>query len=61
VRAVLVERLWDRLASAALAPMTRDALDAVARHDTDPYAAADVLLAALARHEQPQEPPQEAS
>jgi LAO/AO transport system kinase len=58
VRAVLVERLWDRLASPALAPLTRGALDAVARHDTDPYAAADALLAALARQEPPQAPPQ---
>jgi LAO/AO transport system kinase len=51
VRAVLVEWLWDRLASDALAAETDAALDAVARHDTDPYAAADQLLAALAREE----------
>jgi LAO/AO transport system kinase len=51
VRAVLVERLWDRLASPALAGQTDAALDAVARHDSDPYAAADLLLAALSREE----------
>jgi LAO/AO transport system kinase len=51
VRAVLAERLWDRLASPALGEATDAALDAVARHDTDPYAAADTLLAALAREE----------
>lgn len=47
VRAVLVERLWDRLRADPLAAGTDAALDAVARHDTDPYAAADTLLAAL--------------
>jgi LAO/AO transport system kinase len=51
VRAVLVERLWDRLASPALAAATDAALDEVARHETDPYAAADALLAALGREE----------
>jgi LAO/AO transport system kinase len=51
VRAVLVERLWDRLAGPGLAERTAGALDAVARHETDPYAAADALLAALAREE----------
>ncbi len=51
VRAVLVERLWQRLASTDLAPQTEAALDAVARHDSDPYAAADALLAALGREE----------
>ena len=55
VRAVLVERLWDRLAGPVLAEVTAQTLDAVARHDTDPYAAADALLAALARQELPQE------
>jgi LAO/AO transport system kinase len=53
VRAVLVERLWDRLASPALAGETDAVLDAVARHDADPYAAADALLAALGREETP--------
>ncbi len=51
VRAVLVERLWARLAAPALAGATDAALEAVARHDTDPYAAADALLAALGREE----------
>jgi LAO/AO transport system kinase len=47
VRAVLVERLWERLGSPALAGATDDALAAVAAHELDPYAAADGLLAAL--------------
>ena len=51
VRAVLVERLWDRLDAPGMRVATADALDAVARHDTDPYAAADRLLAALGREE----------
>lgn len=51
VRAVLVERLWDRLGTLAMARATEAALDAVARHETDPYAAADALLAALSREE----------
>jgi len=51
VRAVLAERLWDRLASPALAAGTDAALDAVARHESDPYAAADALLAALGQEE----------
>jgi GTPase len=51
VRAVLVERLWDRLSSSVLAGQTDTALDAVARHESDPYAAADALLAALGREE----------
>jgi LAO/AO transport system kinase len=49
VRAVLVERLWERLAAPALADPTGEAIDAVAAHDLDPFAAADRLLAALAR------------
>jgi len=49
VRAVLVERLWDRLATPGLAPETDAAIIAVAAHDLDPYAAADELLAAVAR------------
>jgi LAO/AO transport system kinase len=51
VRAVLVERLWDRLGTLAMAGATEAALDAVARHETDPYAAADALLAAMSREE----------
>ena len=49
VRAVLVERLWDRLATPALSEGTDAAILAVAAHDLDPYAAADELLAAVAR------------
>jgi LAO/AO transport system kinase len=52
LRAVLVERLWLRLAAAPLATVTEAAIDAVAAHELDPYAAADRLLAAL-REEQP--------
>jgi len=52
VRAVLVERLWERLRSPGIAPATDAAIDAVATHEIDPYAAADRLLAAL-RTEEP--------
>jgi LAO/AO transport system kinase len=48
VRAVLMERIWERLEAAPLAPITGEAIEAVAAHDLDPYAAADRLLAALA-------------
>ncbi len=47
VRAVIVERLWERLRSPGVAPATNAAIDAVAAHEIDPYAAADRLLAAL--------------
>ena len=47
VRAVIVERLWERLRSPGIAPATNAAIDAVAAHEIDPYAAADRLLAAL--------------
>ncbi len=53
VRAVLVERLWERLRSPGVAPATNAAIDAVAAHEIDPYAAADRLLAAL-RTEEPE-------
>ena len=52
VRAVLVERLWERLRSPGVASATDAAIDAVAAHEIDPYAAADRLLAAL-RTEEP--------
>jgi LAO/AO transport system kinase len=48
VRAVLIERLWDRLAAPGMAGETQAAIDAVAGHELDPYAAADRLLATLA-------------
>ncbi len=51
VRAVLVERLWERLRSPGVAPATDAAIDAVATHEIDPYAAADRLLAALRTEE----------
>ena len=44
VRAVLVERLWDRLTTADRATATEAAIAAVADHELDPYAAADRLL-----------------
>lgn len=47
VRAVIVERLWERLFAPGVAPATNAAIDAVAAHEIDPYAAADRLLAAL--------------
>ena len=47
VRAVLVERLWERLAAPGVAGATNSAIDEVAAHHLDPYAAADRLLAAL--------------
>jgi LAO/AO transport system kinase len=52
VRAVLVERLWERLRAPGVAPATEAVIDAVATHEIDPYAAADRLLAAL-RTEEP--------
>jgi LAO/AO transport system kinase len=50
VRAVVAERLWERLAGPAGAEAAA-AFDAVAAHTLDPYAAADRLLAALDRKE----------
>ncbi len=47
IRALLVERLWERLGSAELAPVTEAAITAVAAHELDPYTAADRLLASL--------------
>jgi hypothetical protein len=52
VRAVLVERIWERLRGPAIAATTHDAIEGVAAHLVDPYAAADRLLAAL-RNEEP--------
>jgi LAO/AO transport system kinase len=53
VRAVLVERLWDRLTAPARRAALDEALESVASHESDPYAAADALLAALGREETP--------
>lgn len=47
VRAIILERLWERLRSPGNAEAVADAIDGVARHDLDPYAAADRLLAAM--------------
>ena len=52
VRSVLVERLWERLRAPGATAATDAAIDAVAAHEIDPYAAADRLLAALS-HEEP--------
>jgi LAO/AO transport system kinase len=51
VRAVLVERLWERLRGPGVAEATAAAIDDVAAHDIDPFAAADRLLAILEREE----------
>jgi LAO/AO transport system kinase len=51
VRAVVAERLWARLAAPPAADAVAQAIDAVAAHALDPYAAADRLLAALDRKE----------
>ncbi len=47
VRAILSERVADRLRSGPLADQTRQTLRAVADHELDPFAAADRLLAAI--------------
>lgn len=47
VWALLGDRVRGRLTAPDLAAVTTEALDAVARHDLDPYAAADRLMAAL--------------
>ena len=51
VRAVIVERLWQRLAGPGMVEATDEAITAVAGHELDPYTAADGLLAALERKE----------
>jgi len=47
VWAIVVERLRDRLRAPGRWPATEATLAAVARHELDPYAAADALLASL--------------
>jgi LAO/AO transport system kinase len=49
VRAVLADRLGDRLRDPRIAPMADALVDDVAEHRLDPYAAADRLLDAIAR------------
>jgi LAO/AO transport system kinase len=49
VRAVLADRLADRLRGDDLAPLTSSLVADVAEHRLDPYAAADRLLEAIAR------------
>jgi LAO/AO transport system kinase len=48
VRAVLADRLADRLRDPAIAPLAEALVDDVAEHRLDPYAAADRLLEAIA-------------
>lgn len=47
VRAVLVERIWERLEKPPHAAVTVEAIEAVAAHHLDPFAAADRLLSVL--------------
>ncbi|MBA2299701.1 MAG: methylmalonyl Co-A mutase-associated GTPase MeaB [Chloroflexi bacterium] len=49
VRAILAERLAERLQDDALAPLTASMVDEVAAHRLDPYTAADRLLDAILR------------
>jgi LAO/AO transport system kinase len=51
VRAILAERVADRLRAAPLATEADATLRAVADHELDPFAAADLLLAALGREQ----------
>jgi len=47
VGAIIADRLRERLAAPGRSAATRDIYDAVARHELDPFAAADRLLAAM--------------
>ena len=49
IRAVLADRLGDRLRDPEIAPLAESLVDDVAEHRLDPYAAADRLLDAIAR------------
>ena len=49
VRAILAERLAERLRDEGLAPLTDSLVDEVAEHRVDPYTAADRLLEAILR------------
>ncbi len=51
VRAIVAERVVDRLRAAPLAGEAEATLRAVADHELDPFAAADRLLAAIGREE----------
>jgi LAO/AO transport system kinase len=51
VRAVLADRIADRLRDPGLADESAAIMEAVADHELDPFAAADRLLAVLAREE----------
>ncbi len=52
VWAIVVDRLRDRLRAPGHWPATEAMLAAVARHEVDPYTAADALLASLAEKEE---------
>jgi LAO/AO transport system kinase len=49
IRAVMADRLADRLRESALTAVAESVIDDVAEHRVDPYAAADRLLEAIAR------------
>ena len=51
IRAVMADRLADRLREPALVAVAESVIDDVAEHRVDPYAAADRLLEAIARVE----------
>jgi LAO/AO transport system kinase len=51
VRAILADRLADRLDGAALTSLSSEVIDDVAAHRLDPYAAADRLFTAMVRAE----------
>jgi putative protein kinase ArgK-like GTPase of G3E family len=51
VRAILAERLAERLRDDGLAPLTESLVDEVAEHRVDPYTAADRLLEAILREQ----------
>jgi LAO/AO transport system kinase len=51
VRAILADRLADRLDGAALSPLSDSVIDEVAAHRLDPYAAADRLFTAMVKAE----------
>jgi LAO/AO transport system kinase len=53
VRAILSDRIADRLRAGPLAAEADATFRAVADHELDPFAAADRLLAAVGRGEQP--------
>jgi LAO/AO transport system kinase len=51
VRAIMADRIADRLRAGALAPESAATLRSVAAHELDPFAAADRLIAAIGRED----------